>query len=110
MSFKFFPKTRLGKVSVGAFATFVVTWTLDIVLMPKLGSDLMTGTGEPAFSDILLGLLAITGIIAVVVGFVTGMIALFRKKDYSVLLIIVTLLCFLISGIVVLFLSEGFIS
>ncbi|WP_320163412.1 hypothetical protein [uncultured Trichococcus sp.] len=109
MSFTFLPKTRLGKVSVGAFATFVVTWTLDIVLMPKLGSDLMTGAGEPALSDILLGLLTIAGIIAIFVGLVTGMIALFRKKDHSVLLIIVTLLCFFISGIAVLFLSEGFI-
>jgi uncharacterized membrane protein len=110
MSFTFLPKTKLGKVSVGAFATFVVTWTLDIVLMPKLGSDLMTGAGEPALSDILLGLLTIAGIIAVFVGLVTGMIALFRKKDHSVLLIIVTLLCFLISGVLVLFMSEGFIS
>lgn len=29
MSFTFLPKTRLGKFSVGAFATFVVTWTFD---------------------------------------------------------------------------------
>lgn len=99
----------MGKISVGAFATFVVTWTLDIVLMPKIGSDLMPGAGEPALSDILLGLLTIAGIIAIFMGLVTGMIALFRKKDHSVLLIIVTLLCFFISGIAVLFLSEGFI-
>lgn len=86
MKYTFLPKTKMGKVSVGSFVTFIVTWTVF------------------PFS------LAIAGIIAVFVGFVTGVIALFRKKDRSVLLIIVTLLCFLISGIVVLFLSEGFIS
>jgi predicted membrane-bound dolichyl-phosphate-mannose-protein mannosyltransferase len=70
----------------------------------------MTGTGGLTLSDMLLFSLSIAGILAIFVGFVTGVIALFRKKDRSVLLIIVTLLCFLISGFLLLFMSEGFIS
>jgi hypothetical protein len=107
MKYTFLPKTKMGKVSVGSFVTFIATWTVYIVLIYPI---FMTGTGKPALSDILLFSLSIAGIIAVFVGFVTGVIALFRRKDRSVLLIIVTLLCFLISGFMLLFMSEGFIS
>lgn len=107
MKYTFLPKSKLGKVSVGSFVTFIVTWTVYIILIYPV---FMTGTGWPTLPDILLFSLAIAGIIAVFVGFVTGVLALFRKKDRSVLLIIVTLLCFLISGFLLLFMSEGFIS
>lgn len=107
MKYTFLPKTKMGKISVGAFVTFIATWTVYLVLVYPI---FMTGTGGPTLSGILMFSLSIAGIIAVFVGFVTGVIALFRKKDRSVLLIIVTLLCFLISGLLLLFMSEGFIS
>lgn len=65
MKYTFLPKTKMGKISVGAFVTFIVTWTVF------------------PFS------LVIAGMIAVFVGFVTGVIALFRKKDRSILLFMI---------------------
>jgi hypothetical protein len=107
MKFTFLPKTKLGKVSVGSFVTFIVTWTVYLILIYPM---FMMGTDKPALSEVLLFSLPIAGIIAVFVGFVTGVVALFKKKDRSVLLIIVTTLCFLISGFMVLFMIGDFIS
>lgn len=107
MKYTFLPKTKMGKISVGSFVTFIVTWTVFIFLFYPV---FMTGTDGPTLSDIVPFILSIAGIIAVFVGFVTGVIALFRKKGRSVLLIIVTLLCFLISSFLLLFMSQGFIS
>lgn len=111
MRLTFFPKTKIGKVSVSSFAIFIVTWTLVIVLNPLLmsNSNVLSGEGQPSLTDMLLIFLTITGMIAVFVGLVTGLLALFKKKDRSVLLIITTLLCVLIGLLMILFLSEGLI-
>lgn len=109
MSLTFLPKTKLGKISAGSFVMFIVTWTLEIVLLPLLmsSSNLSSGAGHPALADIVLIVLTIAGMIAVFVGFVTRIMALFSKKDHSVLLIIIILLCLLIGFGMVLFLSGA---
>lgn len=110
MRLTFWPKTKLGKVAVSCFVTFIITWTLVIVLNPLLmsRSHVMSGKGQPSLTDMMLIFLTITGMIAVFVGLGTGLMALLKEKDRSVLLIIITLLCLLIGVLLILFLSEGF--
>ena len=81
MKFTFLPKTKLGKVSVGSVFTFIVTWTVYLILIYPM---FMTGTDKPALSEVLLFSLPIAGIIAIFVGFVTGVVALFKKRPFCI--------------------------
>ena len=82
MAVSFLPKTKLGKFSVGTFVTFLAIFILkSFVQIPPGGPD---------------SLLILVLIFAPLVWFLTGMLAMLWKKDYSVLLIILIFLFFAI--------------
>ena len=108
MHLSILPKTFTGKLAIGFFVLFVATWTLVSILQPQFGNLEPGGAGQGNWTGIDFGSLTVIGILSLFLGFVTGLIAMIRKKERSVLVLLIVILCLLLSVIVIAFMSEGF--
>jgi hypothetical protein len=95
------PKTKLGKWAGGFLALFVVLLVALILGMRLAG--LMPGTR-------LIIILGIGMMISAIAAFVTGVVALFRFKDRSFVVILAVVLGFFASLLSIMEIVEGIIS
>ena len=93
-SWKFIPVSQLGKWSVGLIAAMPLIFIIGISFAHPLYESVPTG--DNILLDItkrpILALTMLTGMISGIMGFITGLTAIIRKKEKAVLVYISSLI------------------
>jgi hypothetical protein len=101
--FRIIPSTILGKLSVGLIVLMPLLFIIGTSFTNSLYKPV--SAGDTIWADIVarpaLALTMVAGMVAGISAFITGLLSIIRQKDYSLLVIVSTL----IGALLVLFLT-----
>jgi hypothetical protein len=91
MRIKFLPKSKLGKWSASLIISLIILLFVFFLLVWSGQRG-----GETFFSNLYLTIPMICAGISGIAAFITGIIGIIKEKDYSVILIVSTIIGFLV--------------